>query len=399
MKPSKRGCVILVLAAALSMGACAQRVDNANAAGGAAPSTASEDEVVKLNSGPQKEYPELTVEAQKEAMRLLEEDRRRTRVEGLREKTPPADWIAMPYHGLVLDANFDVIEMTPETVAKMQESMFSILYDSTREKANQRFGGDLRTLFDDQRFQGDERLLMRSATLEALLSESDEKLRQRYEWRQRLIRRGLAGRADARDSLLRDLSDFKSRGFSDDWFRPRAPDSAYVQNCRAQGVPIPPDWPDPRWVSQGTLAFVFISEGRDAEVFAYKDPSVPGACYALPRRTGSSIDLLGIICESDATGKACFWDNRTVNDEIIIGPDVHLVINDIGNGSTLGENCTECHRGDNFFNIHPGTALQLERAGAPGGPYDTTPAVRYAPIGQAHWSNPATLSLSPPPAG
>jgi hypothetical protein len=361
------------------------------------------EQIVALNSAPQNEYPEFTLEKQREAMQRLEELRRRARVEGLREKTPPADWIQLAYHGLVLDANYDVIELNPETVSKIQESMFSVLQQSARAKAVERFGSDLSELFNEQRLQGQEKLAVRTVVLDALLGEADETLRARYEWRHRLLRSGAPTRIDSKLLLSPAATELlQRRGLREELFDEPLQASRYVETCRAQGVPIPPDWPNPRWISQGPLALVFISQGLDAEVFAFKDPSVPGVCYALPRRSGTSIELLGIICQSDTTGKVCFWDNKTVENVKITGPDVRLDIDTISNGFTLDENCTECHRGDNAFNIHPGTALQLQRPGAPGGPYDTSigpPAVRYAPIGQATWSNPGPLILTAPPAG
>src|SRR5678815_5846899 len=88
----------------------------------------------------------------------------------------------------------------------------------------------------------------------------------------------------------------------------------------------------------------------------------------------------------------CIRDNKTADGTPITGPDIKLDIDTIGNGMTLGENCTTCHRGDNVFNIHPGTALDLSRPNAPGGPYVTDifdpngTGIRYTPIGQPHWS-------------
>lgn len=354
-------------------------------------------EAAKLNAGPQKEYPEFTLDAQKEAMRTVEEMRRKTRVEGLREKIPPADWIEIAYHGLVVDANFEPIKMDFNTVSKIQESMFSILYEPARVKALKQDGGDLKTLFYDQQLQPKEQLLVRTAVLSALLAESDAKLQARYVWRYRLLRDAANGLIDPRTVISPEAAAMMRR-FDPDKFLPE-PRSQYADDCQAQGVPIPPDWPDSRWISQGPLAFVFISTESTAEVFAYKDPDVSGVCYALPRHRGKSLQLLGIICQSNTTGKACFWDNVSATGERLVGPDVNLDIQTIRNGSNLGETCTSCHRGYNVFNIHPGSALQLTRAGAPGGPYQTNPAVRYTPMGQPHWSNPGPLVLAAPPAG
>jgi hypothetical protein len=385
--------IISVLVAAALLTACRPQTENANTA---------KDDVNVLNSKPQKEYPEFTLEAQKAAMQRDEEARRATRVEGLRDKIPPADWIEIAYHGLLIDANFDVIEMNEETITKMQESMLSILYEPAREKTTERYKGDLKELFFDQRFKREEQFVIRNAVLEALLTESDAKLKERYEWRVRLLRRDTNALVYRRISALSEavLEMLRQRAFLEDWYIITHPTSQYVTDCQAQSVPIPPNWPDSRWISQGPLSLVFISTSYSAEVFAYKDPSVAGACYALPRRDStSSIRLLGIICESETTGKACFWDNVAANGTRVTGTNISLDINTIQNGSNLAENCTACHRGYNVFNIHPGSALDLGRSGAPGGPYDTNPAVRSTPMGQAAWTNPGPLALPAPPSG
>lgn len=401
MKLRKRKLIVAVfIVAAVWIVACNRREENRKL---------SAEEVKKLNSAPQKKYPKFTLEAQKAAMQRIAEMRRKERVEGLRDKTRPADWIEIAYHGQVLDANFEEIKLDPETVAGIQESMFSILYDPVREKTAKKHKGDLKELFYDQKFKGDEQHTVRHAVIHALLAESDDKTKERYLWRHRLLRYNGKrdndkGDDDKRFFLNRELLTYlrRERNFLDEWapseefydrFR-----SEYQRSCRAESVPLPPDWPSARWISQGPLAFVFISQNLEAEVFAYKDPSVPGTCYALPRRDSSgSIRFLGIICQSATTGKACFWDNKTVDDLPITGPDINLRISEIGNGLTLGETCSNCHRGDNVFNIHPGTALDLSRDDVVGGPYQTDTAVRYTPMGQAHWSNPGPLTLPTAP--
>ena len=362
---------------------------------------AADDE--SLNDAPQKQYPLISLETQEAMMRRVEEMRRKKRDPKLREKTPPADWIQFAYHGLLLDANLDVIELTPDTISKIQESIFSTLQKSALGEPLKKRGRELETLFKDQSLRGEEKLAARKAALETLLNESDETTRLRYAWRAKLLRRDSNPlRRRLQPAISSTLTErLKAARISPAILAP-GPGAEYLQACRDQGVPIPPDWPDSRWVSQGRLAFVFISGGLQAEVFAYKDPAVPGVCYALPRSTPgtSSIQLLGIICQSATTGYACFWDNKESDGVTpITGPDIRLRIDSIGNGRTLAENCTMCHRGDNVFNIHPGTALDLQRTGAPGGPYETDSAIRYTPLGQTEWINPPPLIMPPQPTG
>jgi|GEM_PF-4659627 len=351
------------------------------------------DDAVTLNSKPQKEYPVFTLEAQKSARQQIEQERKKARVDGLRNKIPPADWIEFAYHGLVVDKNLDSITLDLATIAKMQESMFKILNAAAGKETSNKFGLDLNSLFFNPKLQQKEQLALRDNLLTALLASSDAKLQARYLWRHRLIHGALRALVDPSLYTLSPEVVEMMRGI-----RPwPSPVSEYVENCRAEGVPIPPDWPDSRWIEQGPLAFVFISD--PAVVYAYKDPAVPGACMALPRRSGGSITFLGIICQSATTGKACFWDNVSAAGTRITGPSINLDIQTIGNGSNLMETCTECHRGDNVFNIHPGTALEISRMGAPGGPYVTDAAVRYTPMGQDHWSNPGPLAMPAPGAG
>jgi hypothetical protein len=366
--------------------------------------TSNEQDVEALNAGRQKQYPDFPLDAQKAAMARIEEMRRTKRVENLRNKILPADWIQISYHGLLLDANLDVIEMTPETIGKIQESIYSVLQNSARAELLKKRGRELKSGLFVKEFKDQERLFARGLALEALLSESDQQVKARYGWRAQLLSGFTALRVTSTmsDKLAARVQQLSLPA---DLLQPEPPRSEYVETCRAQQVPIPPDWPNPKWISQGPLAFVFISRTLDAEVFAYKDPEVPGVCYALPRRNGTSIELLGIICQSATTGKACFWDNKTADGTPITGPDITLDIDTIGNGMNLKENCTSCHRGDNVFNIHPGTALDLSRANAPGGPYVTDifdpngTQIRYTPIGQPNWSNPEPLFLAPPSQG
>ena len=400
MKFTPRRLFISILAVAV-LTACSKDPANQNTTTNANIATPPGDEA-KLNSGPQKEYPKLTMEAQTKIMAQIEEERRKKRVEGLRDKTPPADWIALAYHGLILDANFDPIELNPDTVAKIQESMFSILQEQAREKMVSRYGKDFIELFNQDKLRGPDRQMVRHIVLHGLLKESEEKLRERYQWRHRLLRGTLAEATGklALSDAVRALLGGNSLVTATSTEALNGHDPTYVQRCRSNSVPIPPDWPDPKWISQGPLGLVFISQSLNAEVFAYKDPSVPGVCYALPRRNNAgSYILLGIICQSQTNGRACFWDNKTTANVPITGNPISLDIDTIGNGSTLNENCTMCHRGENVFTIHPGTPLQLSASGAPGGPYNTSAAVWPNPLGQATWTNPGPLVMPAPPSG
>jgi hypothetical protein len=160
-------------------------------------------------------------------------------------------------------------------------------------------------------------------------------------------------------------------------------------------VPVPPDFGDPKWTFQDRLDpnFSFVQDSRNsvAEVWTYTDPNVPGLCVGLPRILNATggIDLFGIICQSETTGRACFWDNvdRWTNTQLTSEQSKHMKIAAIQDGDLLGENCTNCHRGENVFVIHPRTAVDLRDE------FDTDPeADWYKPISsQTIWGNPGPM--------
>ena len=175
--------------------------------------------------------------------------------------------------------------------------------------------------------------------------------------------------------------------------------AAYIAECDAAGVPIPPGWGDPLWRPTGSLSNSqeFISAGLTAKPYVYSSSSPLGSCIALPREnTGAgNYPLLGIICLGKVSGKACFWDNQQIGGggtgigfNIPVGASVPLS-GFLGgadlNGGT-GGTCTACHAGENPFNIHPGTALghpALDSTSA--GAITTTADVWYDPIVHADW--------------
>lgn len=170
-------------------------------------------------------------------------------------------------------------------------------------------------------------------------------------------------------------------------------DTEYMRECRRQGVPVPPNWGDPAWTKVGVLDPKYtFSAGADGptEVWAFEDGQIPGVCLALPRieQATQEVLLLGIICQGEETGKACFWDNIDIKTGTRLeGPAVEgMRISMIQDGNLLGENCTNCHRGFNAFPIHPNTTLDLR------GKYAITPDKRYEPISdQSTWGNPKPL--------
>ena len=147
---------------------------------------------------------------------------------------------------------------------------------------------------------------------------------------------------------------------------------AYIAECAANGVPIPPDWGSSAWIATGSLsdAEEFISQASEARPFKFQSTSPPGGCIALPRfmnNGAGDISLLGIICQGDQTGKVCFWDNQSNDMGFVIGANEDVPLSEFAGGAELdqgtGGTCTACHAGENPFIIHPGTALGLPALG------------------------------------
>ena len=190
---------------------------------------------------------------------------------------------------------------------------------------------------------------------------------------------------------------------------------AYINECRAAGVPIPPsiNLMDPSgltgWKSHGFIRpeDQFIV-GTPAEVRTYTSPE--GMCYALPRFTDdtkSTVQLDGVICLSKQSSKVCFWDNvwtdpatGTVDAfQFPAGTQIPIGVPSSPGGkyqaggmeleNASGGICSDCHAGENPFIVHPKSNL------ATSGPavlwetlsqsLPTMPVNRYDPIVAASW--------------
>ena len=145
----------------------------------------------------------------------------------------------------------------------------------------------------------------------------------------------------------------------------------YIEECRAAGVPIPPDWGSPRWVSKGQLATTFIGSGLDAVLNASQSEQPEGVCMALPRASGDTIELLGVICMGKKTNRTCFWDNQKNDRGFNISKGSSVPLTEFSGGAELeggsGGICTDCHAGENPFIVHPGDKMDLGSAILPTG--------------------------------
>ncbi|MEO8706995.1 MAG: hypothetical protein ABI867_43610 [Kofleriaceae bacterium] len=331
---------------------------------------------------------------QKAAVAERDARRKAAYVPNLRSQTKPVDWLFVAYHGQVIDKNFDPVVLDAQTIDTIQVSIFDELYPSLGAKAKAKYGKDLAVLFAAKDTNPYERAEARATAIDGLLAVASATQLERMRWRNDTLRGGIAQYAWQYTLSPSVLEWIRTHGIP--VYTP-PPGQAYIDACAAQGVPIPPDWPDEdNWHEEGTLAFTFL--GGDTHVYTYRDPWRPtdGICFALPRyNEDGSLRVNGIICQNKATGKACFWDNITRRTEDVparrLGiADYPLRIGTISDGYSLAENCTECHRGDNVFNIHPGTLLDQP---------DTGVAIRYSPIGRAAFMNPPPLVLPALPPG
>lgn len=187
----------------------------------------------------------------------------------------------------------------------------------------------------------------------------------------------------------------------------------YIKMCRAKDVPIPPDWKPSLsdWESHGNLGTILLTPNNMekvqadhttfASVWSYASPTVRGACIALGRNGGS----FQVICQSAATGHACFWGNDPSSPSTSWNPETADVtmssLRDPEQGFAPGTvPCTECHRGSNAFLVAPddstwATVLRpaqprptfttlVEQSAQPGPPAPggmTSTSPRFIPIG------------------
>lgn len=145
-----------------------------------------------------------------------------------------------------------------------------------------------------------------------------------------------------------------------------ASEGNYLATCREKGVPIPPDWRPSasEWERHGNVHTILltpnhveqtpIDDTSFASVWSYASPDVRGACIALGRSSGS----FQIICQSAATGHACFWSNDPSSPTTSWNQktsDVSIAsLRDPVQGFAQGTvACTECHRGNNAFLYAP----------------------------------------------
>jgi hypothetical protein len=242
------------------------------------------------------------------------------------------------------------------------------------------------------------------------LERADKKVRLIYDWRNRFLIERSRSLLDRRFRGQYRLSETVLQLLRDGLLRAGLIDTDYIAECRAEQVPVPPDFSMSHpvgWIHQGPLTYNILRPGEPADVWTWTDPARRGACIALPRDNGGDGSVAGIICQSATTGKACIWDNLLRDDASgrrIPAATETLVIRNLQDGKTLNEGaaCTGCHTGNNIYLMSPDdpawakvlrgldgpqptprtfTTVVEPQTASPGGP-------RFTPIAHASWVNP-----------
>jgi hypothetical protein len=310
--------------------------------------------------------------------------------------------IAFIYHGVALDRDFRAITLDRTAIEQIQNSILDVLATPRPSGTPEGVAGPKRPPLLSTEVRNsqlsafanspDATLIAKQALIERTLRRLPSNEHEFYRERAAALKDAMNRLPEVQNARSNpNLKAFIERlGFNESGPNGTTSPAAksYIDECAANSVPIPPNWPDAKWVIRGDLKFTFASFPNSVrtEVYTYEAPGGQGLCYALPRRNvDGAYEAIGMICQSRDSGKACFWDNiDAATDTRITGKNISLEIPKIENGFVLAENCTTCHRGVNVFMVHPDTPLGAVKG--------RNPKVRYTPIGQTTWSNPPAMS-------
>src|SRR5260221_2080567 len=102
---------------------------------------------------------------------------------------------------------------------------------------------------------------------------------------------------------------------------------------------------------------------------------------AMPRSSGNTISLLGVICLGTETSKSCFWDNQRNKMQFPIQKGTAVPLSSFAGGADLaggsGGVCTDCHAGANPYVVHPTQPLDLRNK--------IIPKAWQQPLLHPHW--------------
>lgn len=270
---------------------------------------------------------------------------------------PRAEMIAFYGHGKLFDREMNEIEPDLELLTEIQRDILQTVERQDFAQKRRTSTRELReadSLMRSRDFSREEQLVIRGGMIENYLRDAPTEIRARYGWRSGAIVSAYLN--ENRYQLSPRLRELIARLYADP---NEGDDTSYMTYCRENEVPIPPDWAETgtAWVEQGTLTQNLLGPGEYAAVWTYTDRDRRGGCIALPRGDGEWGAPGGIICQSAATGAACFWDNILREppgpEEFIGWRGRRLVISELKDGSNLNGPCTQCHQGSNVFIISP----------------------------------------------
>jgi hypothetical protein len=240
--------------------------------------------------------------------------------------------IAYTGHGAMFDKNGKEIQVTPEFIKEAQKFYLDTLSKQAGEKQRALFEQKQKRLFSGQQWDKRSELYANSALIEWLIKEVKPANADEFSGKIKLLKQKLTSPGFQTDpsvninnvkpfelpkalkNLLIEEGLAGNGGGGIALFSTTLGGAAYINECNAAGVPTPPDWGTSQWVSRGVLTNEFISASQEAEVFTFKSNTPEGMCIALPRSTGNSINLLGIICLGKSSSNVCIWDNQEDGD-------------------------------------------------------------------------------------
>jgi hypothetical protein len=138
--------------------------------------------------------------------------------------------------------------------------------------------------------------------------------------------------------------------------------TAYAAQCKAKGVPLPPNWGGNMLWKLNNVAGVGTSNrgkwrdgftGLTGAVYGYQSTSAtePGVCVL----AAHDEELFDVICQG-TNGKACFWEGIQRPDppaQPVVLASTTQSTTFVKGGTDLGNaNCTRCHVGQNAFINH-----------------------------------------------
>jgi hypothetical protein len=351
--------------------------------------------------------------------------------------------IAYIGHGAFFDQNGKQIKVTLEFVAKAQDWYRTKLLAGLTESQKVEFERIEGELNNSIGAAGQVRLVVQQHLLEWLVATSKSSSEdRRMIGKLKALKSALRFRLPAREGIENfkygekfkmnpDIEEkLKAPEFAPGEAKPNTATTnegqAYINECSAAGVPIPPPIGqlDPAGLT-GWRSLGFIPDGEQfivgtpAEVRVYQSEAPEGVCIALPRYVDGTLDevtLDGVICLGKASSKVCFWDNQMDGNDfnfpsgaiIPIGvPDLSINPDGLyqGGGAEIefgsGGVCTDCHAGQNPYIIHPysdldptsGTLLMGD-LGKPPLSLPMFSTSRYDPLVGASWPQ-NQLSHSP----